>query len=159
MSTRIAYNSSSSRKLWQDLYLIMRKTDDPATPSPDVILRSRSTSSRKWMEYIRQAIQGTPDPDYVPNGGGNFNSVTPTTVEETEHLIASAPYKHCLLDTVPTTLSRTVPRCWHHFCRSCLTDLIVELHSSFAESRSRQAITEETKRGLDKEDRKNYRSM
>ena len=64
--------------------------------------RSRSTSSIKWIEYGKvvmvRHIQA------VLSDGGSFNSFTPTTVEETERLIASAPNKHCLLEPVPTAL-------------------------------------------------------
>ena len=83
----------------------MRKTDDPATPSPMMCYnqrRSRNTSSRKWIEYglvfMVHQIQAMSSDD------GSFNSFTPTTVEKTEHLIVAVPNKHCLLDPVPTAL-------------------------------------------------------
>ena len=75
----------------------MRKTDDPSTPSPD----DAEAFSKYFIEKVdgmRQGIHGAPDPDYVPSDGGIFNSFTPTTVEETERLIAAAANERCLLD-------------------------------------------------------------
>ena len=84
----------------------MRKTNDPATPSPD-----ESSQAEAFPKYfiekvdgIRQGIQGAPDPDYVLSDGGSFNSCTHTTVEESERLIGAASKKYCLLDPVPTAL-------------------------------------------------------
>ena len=112
---------SSSRKLWQDLDLLMRKTDDPATQSPNDVLQAEAFSKYfiEKVDGIRQGIQGVPEPDYALSDGGSFNPFTPTTVEETEHLIAAAPNKHCLLDPVPTALIKN--------CATLLAPFLSEL--------------------------------
>ena len=80
----------------------MRKTDDPATTSPDDALQAEAFSKYFVVKVdgICQDIHGASDPDYVPSDGGSFNSFTPTTVEETECLTAAALNKHCLLDPI-----------------------------------------------------------
>ena len=102
----------------------MGKTDDPATPSPNDVLQTEAFSKYciEKVDAIRQGIHGSPDPYYVPSDGSSFNSFIHTTVEEAERLIAAAPNKHCLLDSVPTALIKN--------CATLLAPLLSQLFNS-----------------------------
>ena len=136
----------------------MRKTDDPAIPSPDDVLQAEAFSKYfiKKVNGIRQCFHVAPDPDYVPSDDGNFNAFAPTTVEKTKHLTAVALNKHCLLNPIPTAL-----------IKNCATLLGLFLSQRFNRSLSevcipamqKVAVLKPLLKKLDKEDRKCYRPV
>ena len=157
---RRASNLSSSRKLWQDLNLLMRKSDD--SHSPSLSDASQAESFSKYfvdkVGQIRRAIDDVPDPDYILHSGSSINAFKHITTKEVEDLITASPNNCCLLDPVPTSLvkncaSLLAPYVSHLFNRS--------LAEGYIPASQKIAVVKPQlkKRGLDIGDRKNFRPV
>ena len=132
-SARIPSNSSLSRKLWQDLDLLMRKSDSPTPSSSDtsqaesfsITLLTRSTKlDEQSMVHQIQTIPYTLIAALM---------LSNTTTKEVKDLIITAPNNYCLLDPVPTSLvkncaSLLAPYMSHLFNRSLAEGYIHASH-------------------------------
>ena len=94
-SARLASNLYLSRKVWQDLDLLMRRSDDSPTPSSSDASQAESFSKyfADKVDQIRLVIDGATHPDYNMHDGSSFNAFKQTTTTEAEDLITAAANK------------------------------------------------------------------
>ena len=94
------------KKHWEDLDLLMRKSDDAAASSADDALDAEDFSKffTDKISLIRKEADGASDTEYANNPGASFSMFQPITATQLEDLIAAASNKHCLLDPAPTSL-------------------------------------------------------
>ena len=157
---RISSNSSSYRKLWKDLDILMRKSDYSSCPTSDDA--KQATDFLEFfvekIDLIRETTNGAPPPIFTDYVGPTMKTFRPTTTEQLTKMIADAPNEHCLLDPAPTSLVKN--------CSSLLAPFLFKLfnHSlseSYVPTSQKAAIITPLlkKMGLDKNDRKNYRPV
>ena len=157
-SAQIASNLWSPKRLWRDLDLLMRKSDDVASTSSADVQEAESFAHFFYNKVCQiqklseDALAGQFD-DQTEFTLLNFQQIMP---EQVIHLITAAPNKSCVLDPAPIFVVKEM-------CLAGFTIYITHFNQSISESylppsQKAAIVTPITKkRDLDKADLKNFR--
>ena len=124
---RIDSNSTSPKNIWENLDLLLRKSDDAAAPSADDALQTEDFSKffTDKISQIRKETDGVPDTEYASSPGASFSMFQPTTDNrQTARGPDSGCSKQALFIRPCSNVAdkKTLPRCCRRICWYCLID-------------------------------------
>ena len=157
---RISSNAASSWKLWNDLDILMRKSDDDSTPSNDDARLAYNFSAffEDKITKIRIEMNTAPPVDFTTCTGSTFSSFRQLSIQDVEDLIANALNKHCALNPMLTSVVKKCSSLLAPYIQIVFNRSIVE---SYVPASQKAALFKPLlkRRSIDKEDTKNYRPV
>ena len=162
-SSGIASNSLSPKRQWRDLDLLMRTSDDGASPSSaDVQMYDKRKVLYILFDdkvcQIRKATEDAPAVQFDSQTKANLLTFQQITPEQVINLITAAPNKSCVLDPAPIFIVKDCAQLVAPFI-SLLFNRSVSA-SDLPPSQQAAIVTSiAKKRGLDKVDLKNFRPV